>query len=242
VDWGVFDAIYLINLPERTDRKRELEREIISVGLRTDDPRLVWIRAVRPMEAGEFPSIGARGCFLSHLTCLQSASEHGHTRVLILEDDACFPKLLVDDLKGVVGGLKSLNWAIWYGGASMLNDPRVSSRKVVTIPIAHTVGVQTAHCVAFQGETIQSIRTFLELILTRTNGHPEAGPMHVDGAYSTWRALNPTAVTLVTVPSVCIQRSSRTDIGRTGWLDTTPLVRRSMAAVRRLRNRLRYGK
>jgi glycosyl transferase, family 25 len=236
VEWRAFDAIYLINLPERADRKRELERELRSVGLQTDDPRLVWIRAVRPLEAGEFSSIGARGCFLSHLTCLQSAFERGHERILILEDDAHFPRFRVDALKRVVGQLKGLNWAMWYGGGNMHPDVSGGINNIEMIPIDHKVGVQTAHCIAFQGDAIGSVRAFLELILTRPGGHPEAGPMHVDGAYSTWRALNPTAITLVTVPSACVQRSSRSDIAIRRWYDKTPLVRRSVSALRRLRN------
>jgi glycosyl transferase family 25 len=76
----------------------------------------------------------------------------------------------------------------------------------------------------------------MELILTRPGGHPEAGPMHVDGAYTTWRLLNPTAVTLVAVPAVCVQRSSRSDVATTRWFDNTPLVRNSVATLRRLRN------
>lgn len=237
MEWRTFDAIYLINLAERADRKHELERELHNVDLQTDDPRLVWVRAVRPLEAGEFPSIGARGCFLSHLTCLRSAFERRYERVLILEDDACFPRSRVNGLKSVVGELKGLNWAIWYGGGIVLSDlsgGRIDKTEI--IPINHTVGVQMAHCIALQGAAIGSVLAFLELILTRPDGHPEGGPMHVDGAYSTWRALNPSAVTLVTVPPVCVQRSSRSDIAITSWYDRTPLVRRSVSALRRLRN------
>ncbi len=236
MEWRIFDAIYVINLPERADRKRELERELRSVGLQTGDPRLVWTRAVRPLEAGEFASIGARGCFLSHLTCLQSASERGHQRILILEDDACFPRLRADGLKQVLRKLQGSSWALWYGGGTVLRASPVASDDVEVVPIDHTMGVQTAHCVAFQGDAIGSVRSFLELILTRPNGHPEAGPMHVDGAYSTWRALNPAAITLITVPPVCMQRSSRSDIAVTRWFDNTPLVRRGVAALRRMRN------
>jgi glycosyl transferase family 25 len=242
VEWPVFDAIYLINLPEREDRKLDLERELRGVGLQADDPRLVWVRAVRPMEAGDFQSIGARGCFLSHLSCLQAAFESGHARVLILEDDACFPRSRLNGLKSAVGKLESLNWAIWYGGGHISHDSNVGIDDVEIIPIDHRIGVQTAHCVAFRGDAIRSVRTFLELILTRPGGHPEAGPMHVDGAYSTWRALNPTAVTFITVPPVCVQRSSRSDIAITRWFDKTPIVRRGIAALRRLRNQFRHRK
>jgi hypothetical protein len=236
VEWRAFDAIYLINLPERADRRRDLERELRSVGLHTDDPRLVWVRAVRPPEAGDFPSIGARGCFLSHLTCLQSACERRHERVLILEDDACFPRMRIDGLKRVVGKLPGLSWAMWYGGGNILHAPGTGTDNGEIIPIGPTVGVQTSHCIALQGDAIESLRAFLELILTRPRGHPEAGPMHVDGAYSTWRALNPTAITLVCVPPVCVQRPSRSDIAATLWFDNIPLVRTGMAALRRLLN------
>jgi glycosyl transferase family 25 len=238
VKWRAFDAIYLINLPERTDRKRQLERELRRVDLQTNDPRLVWIRAVRPSEAGEFPSIGARGCFLSHLTCLKSALDRGHRRILILEDDACFPKIRIDGLKGAVEKLVRLNWSVWYGGGDVHHDLSVGTDDTGVIPIDHAVGVQTTHCVAFQGDAIESVRTFLELILTRPGGHPEAGPMHVDGAYSTWRALNPTAITLVTVPPVCVQRSSRSDVAAARWFDKIPLVRGGVDMLRRLRSHL----
>jgi GR25 family glycosyltransferase involved in LPS biosynthesis len=242
MDWHTFDAIYLINLPERADRKRELERELRRVGLQIDDPKLVWVRAARPSEAGGFPSIGARGCFLSHLSCLQSASERGYGRILILEDDAYFPRFRIKDLETVLEKLKRFNWAIWYGGAR--HELNVMSTNTEVIPIEYTAGVQTSHCIALQGNAIRSVRDFLELILTRPGGHPEAGPMHVDGAYSTWRGLNPTAVTLVTLPPVCSQRSSQSDIGVLHWYDRTPLVRRVIATFRRVRNwrRIHYAR
>jgi glycosyl transferase, family 25 len=238
VEWRTFDAIYLINLPERTDRRRELERDLRSVGLHADDPRLLWISAVRPSEAGEFPSIGARGCFLSHLTCLNLAIDEGHDCILILEDDACFPRSQIGRVKTVVGKLKELNWAIWYGGGDILEDLGARTGVMGITAIDRTVGVRTTHCIAFRGVAIRSVKAFLELILTRPAGHPEAGPMHVDGAYCTWRTLNPTAVTLVTVPPVCVQRSSRSDIATVNWFDKTPLLGTGIALFRRLRNRI----
>ncbi len=240
MEWRTFDAIYLINLPERLDRKRELESELRRVGLETNAPRLVWVRGVRPLDAGEFPSIGARGCFLSHLHCLELAVEQNHARILILEDDACFPRLRVNALQKAVASLENSEWAIWYGGGSVALDSKPADGNVEVFPIKPTEGVQTTHCVAFQRDTINSMLAFLQLILTRPKGHPEAGPMHVDGAYSTWRSLNPSAVTLVTVPPVCIQRSSKSDIAGPRWFDKNPLLLRSNAALRRLRNLLKH--
>jgi glycosyl transferase, family 25 len=238
VEWQTFDAVYVINLPERTDRRRELEYELNHVGLQGDDPRLVWIRAVRPADAGEFSSIGARGCFESHLTCLRNALEYGHGRILILEDDASFPQHRIEALRVVLMKLKSLNWAIWYGGGRMHGDLPAPISDADIVPIDHTVGVETTHCIALQGDAIRSVFTFFELILTRPSGHAEAGPMHVDGAYSTWRILNPHAVTLIAAPPVCLQRSSRSDIAMSRWYDSTPLIRTGIAALRRMRNRM----
>jgi hypothetical protein len=155
---------------------------------------------------------------------------------LILEDDASFPRHRANGLKNVLEKLEGASWAIWYGGGTPSQASNVAIDSVEVVPIDHTVGVQMSHCVAFQGDAIGSVRAFLELILTRPNGHPEAGPMHVDGAYSTWRALNPAAITLVTVPPVCVQRSSRSDVAPTRWFDNIPVVRTGVAALRRLRN------
>jgi glycosyl transferase, family 25 len=238
-DWSVFDAIYLINLRERTDRRRELEAELCSVGLLPGDPKLSWQDAVRPSAAGGFPSVGAHGCFLSHLACLRAASVSKHTRILILEDDACFPQTEVSRLQDALTRLKNSEWQIWYGGHLFVGADQPLSHGW-GIPIASNIGIQTAHCIGLNGAaTINSIASLLELILTRPPGHVEAGPMHVDGAYSTWRAFNDHAITLATIPTICRQRPSRSDIATLRMLDRHPITRHLMTPLRRLRNYMR---
>lgn len=239
LDWGVFDAIYLINLRERTDRRRELEAELSSVGLLPGNPKLVWLNATRPESRGAFPSIGAYGCFLSHLACLKAASVSKHHRILIVEDDAYFPRSGITRLQKALVELRSAEWQIWYGGHFFIESDQPASHGW-GVQIDRKIGVQTAHCVGFQGAaTIDSIRTFLELILTRPAGHIEAGPMHVDGAYSTWRSLNAGALTRATIPEVCRQRSSRSDIAAIGMLDGSPITRSIIFPLRKLRNYMR---
>src|SRR5258708_6708196 len=164
MEWQVFDAIYLINLPERADRRTELERELSRVGLQGGDSRLVWIRAVRPLEAGEFPSIGARGCFESHLTCLRLALEQGHGRILILEDDASFPRFRLNGLRSVLAKLTGTDWAMWYGGGSMLHELSVTTDNVGIIPQQHTPRGQTLHFIAFLRDRIGSLRAFFFIL------------------------------------------------------------------------------
>jgi glycosyl transferase, family 25 len=238
LDWSVFDAIYLINLRERTDRRRELEAELCSVGLLPGDPRLIWQNAAKPETRGEFPNIGTYGCFLSHLACLQAAVASKHDRILILEDDASFPKSAVNRLRDALTGLKSSEWQIWYGGHLFVGNDQPNGQGWGVL-INTTVAIQRAHCIGFQGTaTIDSIRKFLELILTRPAGHIQAGPMHTDGAYNIWRLLNPEAVTRAAIPEICIQRSSRSDIA-IGRFDRYAVTRLIARPLRKLRNYMR---
>jgi hypothetical protein len=157
--------------------------------------------------------------------------------MLILEDDACFPPSEVSGLRDALVELKRCEWQIWYGGHYFGDEPR---NRGWGVPIASHIGIQTAHCIGFNGAaTIKSIVTFLELILTRPPGHIEAGPMHVDGAYSTWRALNEYAITLTTIPAICHQRPSRSDIATLRLLDRHPITRPIMTPLRRLRHYMR---
>ena len=55
-----FERIYVINLPNRTDRRKETEIELSKAG----GPLAIFFPAIRPPEAGKFRSIGERGCFV----------------------------------------------------------------------------------------------------------------------------------------------------------------------------------
>ena len=232
--WDVFQAIFLINLARRTDRRRDLLRELEYVGLQANDEKLVWINAVAPQDAGEFRSIGARGCFLSHLECFKQAASRKLQRILILEDDASF-SIATDSerLGAALDHLKSdVSWRIWYGGHYGIGAPK-------TVPgYTLAAGVVGAHCVAFQGDAITSVLGMLELMLTRQATHPVAGPMDVDGAYDTWRAFNPSQKVIIEMPPLCVQRSSHSDI-TVRWKTRTPVIRELLTFAHIARNKLR---
>jgi glycosyl transferase family 25 len=86
------DHIYVINLPDRTDRRQEMERQLTKIGVSFTSPQVTLFPAVRPTDRGEFPSIGSRGCFLSHLGVLRDAAERGFGLILLLEDDVDFTR------------------------------------------------------------------------------------------------------------------------------------------------------
>jgi hypothetical protein len=91
----------------------------------------------------------------------------------------------------------------------------------------------TAHFYAVNGRCLPKLVAFLETVIARPPGHPDGGPMHVDGAYGTFRKQNPGILTLVASPSLGSQR----DISPSK-LDQMPWVRTLIELLRRFRRRL----
>jgi len=84
-----FDRVFVINLDSRPDRLREMGSQLRSIGYDFDG-RIQRFPAVKVAEPGGFRSIGAHGCFLSHLGCLEKALQSVARSVMILEDDVDF--------------------------------------------------------------------------------------------------------------------------------------------------------
>lgn len=217
-----FEAVYVINLPERTDRRREMESELAKVGLSFASPKVHLFAAIRPADRGGFESIGAHGCFMSHLAVLKLAQGQGLRNVLILEDDLNIhasrplPRLPAD-------------WGIFYGSA---RHAVKSTGPLTDVPVG--LEIQCAHFVAFDGREIDRLVDFLETLLSREPGDPRGGPMHVDGAYNVYRTLYPGVKTFLATPELGYQRSSRSDIAPARWFHHSG-IRSMTAGVRKLR-------
>lgn len=231
---GNFDRISIINLASRSDRRAEMAEQLGRIGLSiTGNEKVRLVQAVRPEDAGDFPSIGARGCFMSHLSVLRDAAAARSDRILILEDDLNFSRDFATRAPTVWAHLEALDWAIFYGGYEM---DRLPESVDACVAISPTIVVRTTHFVGFKGAVIPALAKYLEAMLERSIGHPDGGPMHVDGAYSFFRRANPCYATLVAVPALGYQRASRTDIHALRWFDRMPGVRYITSAVRRARN------
>lgn len=233
-----FERICVINLPHRVDRRTEIAEQLTFVGLSFDSPSVELFSAVRPADAGGFESIGARGCFMSHLEILRQS--RSLRNVLILEDDLDF----IPGIRAAIGpALEALpgDWGMFYGGC--VTDAMPGSSPLTPIP-PHA-SLQTAHFVAFNGPVIGRLVDYLDAILQRSPGHIDGGPMHVDGAYSRFRADNPSMRVFAAIPELGYQRASRTDIHSLKWFDRTPIVRELVQMIRRRRaskKRLRLEK
>jgi hypothetical protein len=226
-----FDKIYIINLPERCDRRQKIQQELSLLGIAESHQQVAFFPAIKPTHAGDFPSIGARGCFLSHLEVLRQAKAENLNNVLIMEDDLAFSRRLIQQQGAIVGQLKNLNWDFVYFGhrENLASSPSGMFQEYSeALMLAHFLGVnQTA---------IAPLIYFLETILTRPSGHPEGGPMHVDGAYSTFRQQHPELITLIANPSLGFQRSSPSNIVGYKWFETLPVLTQMVRATREVKN------
>jgi glycosyl transferase, family 25 len=229
---GPFERIFVINLATRVDRRRETEVQLRRIGLSLESDRVERFDAIRPDEPGDFPSVGARGCFLSHLGVLRRARASNLRSVLVLEDDVDFVEGIASALEAPMHRLRDASWSIFYGGGRMASSPRgMASGGCVALDADEEVG--TSHFYGLRGEVVGALADYLELLLTRTAGHPEGGPMHVDGAFCWFRRLHPRYRTLMAVPELGYQRLSRTDIHALRWYDKSAPLRPVLSVLRR---------
>jgi hypothetical protein len=233
----MIDHVYVINLESRPDRRREMENELARIGLGAANPLVTFFKAVKPQNAGAFPSVGARGCFLSHLGILQDAQKAAHRTILILEDDATLTPDCRMYLTSVLAELATTDWGIAYLGhrivpGSMPGPDRNRTAHWRDLPAM--TGVETTHAMLIHQRALAPLIAYLERMQARPAGHPDGGPMHVDGAYSWFRRDHPDLPTLVTPRQYVLQRASKSDIAPPSWKEKLPFLR----LLRALRNRM----
>jgi glycosyl transferase family 25 len=229
--FNFFPNCYIINLPERLDRRREMNQELKKFEISDLSKYVKFFSAIKPHEKDDFPSIGAKGCFLSHLEILREAREKGLNNVLILEDDLSFTSLLIANQSTIINELQGLDWDIVYLGHRVI----FPTNRQVCFEKYHDP-LMTTHFLAINKQTISQLVDFFEEILKRPGGHPDGGPMHVDGAYSTFRQQNSSVITLIANPSLGFQRSSPSNIADYKWFDKIPVVSQLSSVARKVKN------
>ena len=212
-----FDRICIINLPERADRRREVTRELARLDVAVDGERVRFIAGIRPDGPGDFPSIGARGCYLSHLKTLKQAQADGVQRLLVLEDDVMFTPAM-REAAPLAEAIRGEGWQLAYPGHVQPPLPGPLRWERTDAPLV------CAHCYAVQGSALPLIVDDLEACLARPAGHPDGGAMHFDGALTMLRQARPDLVTLLASRSLAGQRSSRSDIIGPSWIDRLPVA------------------
>lgn len=119
-----FDAIYCINLKERTDRWERCHVEFEKFGI---SDRVIQFSAIKP-EYDErwnrwtpwarpgFPLPGAVGCAESHRAVIKLAKEQTLNNVLVLEDDFVVCDSWSENLESSLTDLIKYNWHLFYLG------------------------------------------------------------------------------------------------------------------------------
>jgi hypothetical protein len=225
-----FDRSYIINLPERRDRRRDMEKQLELSGLASPD-RIEFFPGIRPATWEGWPNAGVRGCFLSHLAVLRQALDLNLQSVAILEDDCQFAPHFASLGEHFARELVSRDWDMAYPGhyEPCPSDGPVELREC-------TGAVRTTHFYAVRGSVLSRLVDYLEAAAARPAGHPLGGPQHYDGALSMFRRHNPGVVTLLAFPSLARQRNSRSDL-TPRWFDRVPALGVTVDALRRLTNR-----
>lgn len=243
---NAFGQIMIINLRNRADRRRDIGRELAKLGLSLDHPQVHLFEAIRPQDAQGFPSVGARGAFLSHQAVCERMLDRGWPRMLVLEDDMTLPDRRIEHLRALATALCNRPWDILYGhpGARPAQvgpaqpqdpppDPPADEYGLITLPAERPM-IQL-HFLGLSRAAAQRIVPELAAMQARPEGSPQGGPMHVDGALNWIRRANPDLIALAASPAVSMQRASRSDIAALRWFDRTPGVSALVALVRRLR-------
>lgn len=225
-----FERVYIINLPERVDRRKEIAHELDKAGLSLSVNNVEIFPAIRPDSADKFSSISIRGCFLSHLAILKQAKREGLANILVIEDDLTISKKFTSNQQTIVEQLAKSDWGFVYLGhiEKVSKDTPV---KLQRFPAEEWL--LTAHFYGINGTIFDRLIDFLEKLQHRPTNHPQGGAAHIDWAYSYFRAQNPEVLTLIAAPNLGWQRSSRSDLHGTAWFDNTPVTREIVGIARK---------
>ncbi|MGB3310638.1 MAG: glycosyltransferase family 25 protein [Nodosilinea sp.] len=217
-----FDRVYVLNLPERRDRRNDMVKELNRVGLPLTPGKVEIFAAIRPADPGSFEGIGFRGCYLSHLEMFKQARDAGAKNLLILEDDLQFRPDFCDHEDAVLQELINQDWdTVQFSYMADWADPNAEISFPLLQPFAGEV-IGT-HFHAINGKMLQPMIDFFELLLSRPAGHPDGGPMPPDGALNVIKWQHPEMNRLLAMPVLGTQRSSRSDV-TPSWYDHLPVV------------------
>lgn len=229
-----FGQVRIINLVDRSDRRQEMTSQLVRMGAMSAN--VGFFDAQRPVDPGKFPGLGVRGCFESHHSVLRNARDESVRSLIILEDDLDFSKDGQRRIAEILDQLAREDWDFFHG-AHVMSGPERSG----LVAISSDEPVMTASFIAFNQRVIGPLVDFLDAMLMRPAGSADFGPMHVDGAYTVFRSLNPEYRTFAAFPTLGHQRSSPSDITPSNmildrWAVTRPLgllLRRCLNIVAR---------
>ena len=160
------------------------------------------------------------------------ARDEGLESVIVCEDDLNFSRDFNSRVHSMLADLASNDWGLCYAGHL---DLALNLADAIS-PVPPFRGIMGMHFMIMRRCFFLPFIPYLEAILARPPGHPDGGPMHIDGALSHFRADHPEFKTVAVTPVLGYQRPSRTDIHALRWYDRVPFIRYAAELARRSRS------
>jgi glycosyl transferase, family 25 len=228
-----FDRSYIINLVDRKDRRRDVEREFRLHGFVIPNDKVCFYGATRPTDKAGFPNIGTRGCFISHKNILELAQRDHLRNVLIFEDDVSFRSLDSSFEQKLIEQLRQKDWDMVYFGYLSPPDDHLAG------PLIEWANdITGTHFYAVNGKFFGKLLEYMNKCESLPLGDPFGGPMTPDAVQNHMRYVVPNIKVLLSVPNLAHQRSSRTDVAVTGILDRIIWLRPILHRARAIKHRV----
>jgi glycosyl transferase family 25 len=125
---------YIINLKHRTDRHQHIVKEITKLEI----SKFQIVEAVQS-------DISWKGCFQSHIKCIQLAKENKLPYVLILEDDAIFTDNAIELLEKAFLEVQTMEWDMLFLGANLLSQAKPISDILLKLQGAYAAHAYIIH-------------------------------------------------------------------------------------------------
>jgi len=230
-----FERLYIIHLPERTDRYYALSHELAAIGIDIKGSKVRLPVPPRPLELNGFPSLGVHGNFLSHLEILKECLRDKVEKVWILEDDAIFRRRLRREnaQNALIQQLKKNDWDLCYIGHAIEQN---ALRSYPTGLVPFTGQFIWAHCYCVHARVLPQLVQYFEETLRNPPGHPRGGCLYIDGAFDLFRRFHPEAVCLVSNPNLSSQKGSPSSLASRSWYDRVSVAKPLVTASRFIRD------
>ncbi len=191
--WDFFPKIYCLNLPHRTDRWEQCQKEFESVGL---------TGRVERYEGTYKPDNPVLGALIGHLGMIRQAKKEGVPCVLTFEDDVKFFPEYMKYLPACIEQLQQQDrWDLFYLGATVHQPSPLVAQNLIRCSAAFAT-----HAIAFN----ESVYDF---ILENCPG----GDVNDDVFFS--RRIVSAGRSFCIYPTLCTQRESFSDVQKRVALD-----------------------
>lgn len=256
---NLVDHIYAINLPERIDRRKDIEKELQRIGLDFSHSKVSLFSAIRPSDKLAFPNIGVLGCYLSHLEVLREARKKNFKSIIVIEDDLAISKKFSNLQKELITKVNKLDWEMIFLGynpymalefSDYYPEEYKSQKSINSITLKKSkYPPKGTHFYAVNHKIYDDLIIFLEELLEKRTldflceKHPLLGNLdgaYIDTAYYLFSEKHNQLKFLIVCPSLGWQRSSRSDItsSRIDNLTFLKPLRPLIAMARRIKSSL----